>query len=262
MDEQPRDPQQQPAPPEPEAPGTPESESAEPAAGWIPPAPAGKSSRLVIRILAVIAVVVLGALAFTIFIGSQVDPRDAAANDFGRRLMEMPEFKARYGDVDSQERAYELGQELGATAFARLDDPSLLRYWQIQEIVLQNADDSTCSQLMRQTIQPDQARELQESLDEDQFKEVLELVFKAFEAELKGTPGPPAPSDSDVQAASIALANAMGADAVTRAGNALQDTTAEDKAVCDAARAFIGGVLDLEEPHRANFLRYLVVQGL
>ena len=42
----------------------------------------------------------------------------------------------------------------------------------------------------------------------------------------------------------------------------MQDTTAEDKAVCDAARAFIGGVLALEEPHRANFLRYLVVQGL
>ena len=89
---------------------------------------------------------VLGVLVFTIFIGSQVDPREAAANDFGRRLMEMPEFKARYGDVDSHEEAYELGQQLGATAFARLDDPSLFRYWQLQEIVLQNADDSICSQ--------------------------------------------------------------------------------------------------------------------
>ena len=49
---------------------------------------------------------------------------------------------------------------------------------------------------------------------------------------------------------------------MTKAANALQDTTAEDKAVCDAARAFIGGVLDLEEPHRANFLRYMLVQGL
>ena len=95
---------------------------------------------------------------FTIFIGSQVDPREAAANDYGRRLMDMPEFQARYGDVDSPERAYELGQELGTTALVRLDDPSLLRYWQLTEVVLQNADDSTCSQVMRQTIKADQAR--------------------------------------------------------------------------------------------------------
>ena len=115
---------------------------------------------------------------------------------------------------------------------------------------------------MRQTIQPDQAGELQEGLDEDQFKEFLEIVFTAFEADLKGTPGPPPPSDAEVQAASVALANAMGLDAVTAAANAMQDTTAEDEAVCGAARAFVGGVLDLEEPHRTTFLRYMVAQGL
>ena len=65
-----------------------------------------------------------------------------------------------------------------------------------------------------------------------------------------------------MQAASVALANAMGVDAVTEAANALQDTTAEDAAVCGAARAFVGGILDLEEPHRATFLRYMVAQGL
>ncbi len=65
-----------------------------------------------------------------------------------------------------------------------------------------------------------------------------------------------------MQAASLALANAMGLDAVTELANPLQDTTAEDKAVCDAAGQFVGGVLDLEEPHRATFLRYMVVQGL
>ena len=274
MDEQPRDPPQQPEPTEPAAPVTPAAEPAGSATSQVPPAPEtelthgwiapteGKSNRIVIRVLAGIAVAVLGVLVFTIFIGSQVDPREAAANDFGRRLMEMPEFKARYGDVDSHEEAYELGQQLGATAFARLDDPSLFRYWQLQEIVLQNADDSICSQAIRQTNQAGRAGDLAKTLDLDQSAELLELVFKAFEAELKGTPGPPPPSDADVQAASIALANAMGIDAVTKAASAMQDTTAEDKAVCDAARAFIGGVLALEEPHRANFLRYLVVQGL
>jgi len=277
MDEPPRDPPPQPEPAEPAAPVTPVPEPApEPAQGWIPPAPAPasepiegwippaetKSSRLVIRVLAVIAVVVLGALVFTIFIGSQTDPREAAGNDLGRRLMAMPEFQARYGDVDTPERAYELGQELGTTALVRLDDQSLLRYWQLTEVVLQNADDSTCAQVMRQTIKAEQAAELAKTLDDDQYKEFLEVTFKAFEADLKGTPGPPLPTDADVQAASVALTNAMGLEAVTAAANALQDTTAEDKAVCDAARAFIGGVLDLDEPHRATFLRYMVAQGL
>ena len=57
MDEQPRDPPQQPEPTEPAAPVTPEAEPAEPATGWIPPAPEGKSNRIVIRVLAGIAVV-------------------------------------------------------------------------------------------------------------------------------------------------------------------------------------------------------------
>ncbi len=262
MDEPPRDPPPQPEPaPEPVEGWIPPAPAPEPVEGWIPPAE-GKSSRIIIRVAAAIAVIVAGALVFTIFVGSQVDPREAAANDYGRRLLEMPEFQARFGDVDSPERAYELGRELGTTALVRLGDPSLLRYWQLTEVVLQNADDSTCSQIMRQTIKAEQAGELAKTLDEDQYNEFLEVTFKAFAAELKKTPGPPPPSDADVQAASLALANAMGLDALTEAANALQDTTAEDKVVCDAARAIIGGVLALEEPHRATFLRYMVVQGL
>ena len=262
MDEPPRDPPPQPEPTEPAAPVTAATESQRRNPhGWIPPAE-NKPSRILIRVAAGIAVAVAGVLVFTIFIGPRLDPREAAANDYGRRLMEMPEFQARFGDVDSPERAYELGQELGTTALARLDDQTLLRYWQLTEVVLQNADDSICSQVMRQTIKAEQARELAKNLDEDQYSELLDVTFKAFEAELKEKPGPPPPSDADVQAASIALANAMGLDAVTEAANALQDTTAEDKAVCDAARAFIGGVLDLEDPHRATFLRYMVAQGL
>ena len=49
----------------------------------------------------------------------------------------------------------------------------------------------------------------------------------------------------------------MGVDRVTQAANALQDPTAADADVCDAAKAFLAGVLQLEEPHRATFLRYM-----
>ena len=128
MDEPPRDPPPQPEPAEPGLPATPAPEPAPEPTGWIPPAPGpdpapeptgwippaeSKPSRIVIRVLAASPWPCSGLLVFTIFIGSRADPREAAANDYGRRLMEMPEFQARYGDVDSPERAFELGQQLG-----------------------------------------------------------------------------------------------------------------------------------------------------
>jgi hypothetical protein len=251
MDEQPQPPPTEPGPAAPD-PVEPPAQS-----GWIQPSPDQKPGRALPVVLAVVAVGVLGIIALFAFIGANTDPRDAAARDFGQRIMEMPEFEARYGDVDSPEEAYQLGQQVGLTAFARLDDATLLRYWQLMELLLQGADDQTCSGLIRQTIEASDAMELTRLLDEDQFLELLEISFRAFEADLKGISGPPAPSDADVQAASLALANAMGVDQVTQAANALQDPTADAAAVCTASKSFIHGVLQLPEPHRGTFLRYM-----
>ena len=228
-----------------------------PTSQWIQPAPSGRPSRVLPVLLAVVVIGVVGIVAALVFIGANIDPREAATRDFGQRLIDMPEFKERYGDVDTPEEAYELGQTVGARAFARLDDPSLFRYWQLTEVMISNADDATCTRIMRQTIEPTDAQELARTLDEDEYVELLDISFRAFEAELKGTPGPPAPSDADVQAASLALASAMGVDQVTQAANALQDPAADDSAVCGAARLFLSGVLQLGEPHRATFLRYM-----
>jgi hypothetical protein len=251
MDEQPQPPPAEPGPAAPD-PVEPPSQS-----GWIQPSPDQKPIRALPVVLGVVAVGVLGFIALVAFIGANTDPRDAAARDFGQRIMEMPEFEARYGDVDSPEEAYQLGQQVGLTAFARLDDATLLRYWQLMEVLLQGADDGTCAGLIRQTVEASDAMELTRLLDEDQFIELLEISFRAFEADLKSIPGPPAPSDGDVQAASLALANAMGVDQVTQAANALQDPTADAATVCTASKSFIHGVLQLPEPHRATFLRYM-----
>lgn len=251
MGDQPLPPPSDPAP-DPLAPAEPPAPS-----GWIQPPPGQKPSRVLPVLLAVVAFGVLGVLGLLVFIGANVDPRDAAASDFGRRLMEMPEFEARYGEVDSPEEAYELGQQVGLTAFARLDDASLLRYWQLMDHVIELADDRACTGLIRQTLDASEATELTRLLDQDQFEELLGISFGAFEADLKGIPGPPAPSDADVQAASAALASAMGIDQLNQAASALQDPTADDATVCRATKSFIGSVLELEEPHRATFLRYM-----
>jgi hypothetical protein len=49
----------------------------------------------------------------------------------------------------------------------------------------------------------------------------------------------------------------MGVDQLNQAASALQDPTADDATVCSATKAFISGVLQLQEPHRATFLRYM-----
>jgi hypothetical protein len=262
------DDQQVPPPGDPEPPGSEEgpdipsetggeAPTEAPTSQWVQPAPSSGPSRTLPLILAVVVIGVLGIVAALILIGANADPRTSAAREFGQRLIEMPEFKARYGDVDTPEEAYELGQNIGARAFARLDDASLLRYWQLTEVLIGNADDRTCTQIMRQTIEAGDAEALSKTLDEDQYTELLDISFRAFEAELKETPGPPTPTDADVQAASLALANAVGMDQVTQAATALQDPAAPDADVCDAARLFLRGVLQLEEPHRATFLRYM-----
>ena len=251
MDDQPLPPPTEPRP-DTAAPAEPPLQS-----GWIQPSPDQKPRRVLPVLLAVVAVAVLGAIVLLIVIGANVDPRDSAARDFGQRLMAMPEFEARYGDVDSPDEAYQLGQQVGLTAFARLDDASLLRYWQLMEVVIQSADDGACAGLIRQTLDASEATELTRLLDEKQFEELLGITFRAFEADLKGIPGPPAPTEADVQAASVALAGAMGMDQLNQAASALQDATADDATVCRATKAFIGGVLHLQEPHRATFLRYM-----
>ena len=281
MDEPPRDPPPQPEPTEPAAPETPDPEPApEPAVGWIPPvaaptpAPASeptegwippadnKSSRIIIRVAAAIAVIVAGALVFTIFIGGSSDPHDQALEDFGQRLADLPEFEARYGDVESGDEAFRLGQQLGVAGLARLPDDRLLRYWQLSNEMLALADDADCAAVMRQTISGDDAAALVRRLEVDDFREMLEITYTALEAELKDTPGPPAPTNADIEAASVALAGAMGAETVVELGTTLSDITAEDAAVCGAARSFVGGILDLGEPHRSTFLRYMIAQGL
>ena len=124
------------------------------------------------------------------------------------------------------------------------------------------ADDANCAAIMRQTISGTDAAAVVRRLEIDQFREMLDVTFTALESELKGTPGPPAPTNADVEAASFALAGAMGADRVVELGTTLSDTSAEDAAVCGAARSFVDGVLALEEPHRTTFLRYMVAEGL
>ena len=114
MDEQPRDPPQQPSPRSPQR-RTPAPEPAQPATGWVPPAPepepprGGSRPPTASRVESSSGSHGTGgrarALVFTIFIGGSSDPHDQALEEFSQRLSAIPEFEARYGDVESGDEA-------------------------------------------------------------------------------------------------------------------------------------------------------------
>jgi hypothetical protein len=202
---------------------------------------------------------VIGVVGVLLFLGSQVDPRDALASNFGRRLMEMPEFEARYGDIESEAQAFQAGQELGTHAFARLGDDGLLRYWELTRVMWNATDDRVCAAAIRQTVTAEESKATLEFLTEDQYAEMLDLMYRAFEAELKGIPGPPAPSDAAVQAAYLALGSDVGNERLIELSDTMLDSTASDADVCDASRSFLDAVMRLPTAERAALLRYMAV---
>ena len=202
MDEQPRDPPPQPEPTEPAAPVTPAPEPAQPATGWVPPAPEpepthgwipptdGKPSRIVIRV------------AGRHRCGRARGPR---VHHLHRRVVRSPrpgprriltaaerhpEFEARYGDVESGDEAFRLGQQLGVAGLARLPDDRLLRYWQLSNAMLALADDADCAAIMRQTIDGTDAAAIVRRLEIDEFREMLDITLHRPRVRAEGHAGP------------------------------------------------------------------------
>jgi hypothetical protein len=229
------------------------------ASGWVVPAPDPHPRRTRTLVALAVSILVIAFLGITIFIGSQVDPYEVANREFGERLLAAPGWDSRYGDVTTSEDAFRVGLELSQTAFARLDDADLLRYWQLSHELLGLADPAACTRVFRQTMTPTDGQEITRLLDLDAYREYLALTLAAFEAELSGTVGPPVPSDLEAEGALIALAAAMGDEAVTAAATTMGDATATDAAVCTAGRDFLAGALGLAEPDRATLLRWMAV---
>ncbi len=239
--------------------GTPTTEATQSAVGWIYPSNdrSRRSWPLVLGLIAV-GVGVFAVVVILIFIGANVDPRDALARDFGERLLAAPEFRARFSDVDTMDEAYQAGLELGTTAYAHLDDPSLLRFWQLELKIWDGADDAVCAAVFRQTASAVQSSELLYQLDESELREVLDLTANAILAELRGAPAPPEPSQPEIDAAYGALRSAMGQQEMTDTATVMTDPSAEDAAVCEAAKSFVRSILELPDPDRAVMLRFMV----
>jgi hypothetical protein len=199
----------------------------------------------------VAVIVVLGV------IGANIDPRDAKAREAGERLLAMPEFRERYGEVDTADEAFALGQQLSQTAMAYLDDRDLLRAWELNIVLLEKADDAVCARVIRQQLTREDAEAMSRLLDEDQYGELIDITFKAFEAELTGVPAPEPPTDAQVGAAYLALAGQMGQEELLTTANTMIDPNASPAEACGAARSWLDGTMKLGEPERGNLLRFM-----
>jgi len=219
--------------------------------------PTGRRKRLIYIGLGV-AIVVLVGLVGSIVRGSKSnDPYDLAAADFGRQLLAMPEFKAKYGNLTSEQQAYDVGQRAAASGIPRLGDADLLRYWQDSATLLNVSEPSACGRILRNKVQAGEAARLARALDLATFKDLLAVTMLAVQADLRGDPVHPMPDQQQVSGAFIKLQASMGPSMVT-SSTKLTDATASDADVCTAGRTFIGGVLALGEPDRTVILRYSI----
>jgi hypothetical protein len=221
-------------------------------------APTPGRKKLVYVALAVAGLVLFGLVRTIIGGGSSSDdPYDVATREVGQKLLAMPEFKARYGDITSQEQAYQVGQEIALKGIPRLGDADLLRYWQLTNKMIGVADPALCGRVFKQTSGAEDAKKAARALDLESFRQLLDVTLLAFQAELRGDPVRPAPSSEALTTAFIALQTAMGP-GITDAAAKLSDKSASDADVCAAGRSFLGAVLALGEPDRTVIARYMI----
>jgi hypothetical protein len=223
-------------------------------------APTSGRKKLVYVGLAVAVVVLLG-LIRTITGGSPSnDPYDVATREVGQKLLAMPEFKAKYGEITSEEQAYQIGQEIALKGIPRLGDADLLRYWQLTNKMIGVADPAVCGRIFKQTAGAEDARKTARALDLDSFKQLLDVTLLALQADLRGDPVRPAPSSDALTTAFLALQTSMGP-GMTDAATKLSDKSASDADVCAAGRSFLGAVLALGEPDRTVITRYMIASA-
>ncbi len=261
-----------PAPSEPVT--TPAAPIVTPSSGWvgtsgpadgsepIPPPPSDTTRKRVVRGALVVVVIILFGLGSVIVRGALsslfASEHEKVATEAGERILAMPAFKARFGDVDSADRAFDIGQELVTTALPRLSGAELDQYWQVTAKILDVADQEVCGKILRQTSTPEEAETAAEALDIDSWRTLVSVTVVAIERDLQGVEAAPSPTEAELNDAYIALAEEMGEAEVVAAGNAMSDASATNTAVCDAGKAFLAGVLALPDAPRETILRFMV----
>lgn len=187
-----------------------------------------------------------------------MDPPDAyeqVAEEMGTRLLELPGFDERFGDIEDAEELFEAGVEIGNSAIGRLPDTQLVEWSELMGTVLEVADEATCADLARGTATAAQS-DVFRSLDIETFRRYANMAFEMARLELADAPRRAPPTAAESEAAWLALAERLGIDRAQEIGVTFtQPATASDAEVCAALRDLFDGINQLEGPVRVHILR-------
>jgi hypothetical protein len=186
------------------------------------------------------------------------DPYEKATEEAGQRMMDLPGFEARFGDVDEDE-AFEAGAEIGIAAIPRLSDSELEDWLAIVRQLIGAVEDEACAMVARGSGEADEWLDAFRTLDLDTYRRYIDLLIGGVELELADAPGPSAPSQAEVDAALGQLLQHIGADRLNEIGTTLANpTAATDAAVCAAMRDFYDAVAKLDPEARATLIRTII----
>jgi len=236
----------------------PDGDQIEPSVAPAPEAPAPKAKRT--RLLGGLGAVGIGLVILVAKVGFKLLAVGVAATAlsgaFGSRYDQLPanqrqSFEQRYDaalgtsldNLSDKDRSARMS-ELVTHGAARLDDPSLVLWTQLDARAAAATDTKTCAEIARGwfTKGADQATvsaavaKSYESLSTDDYGAVLDLDLKAIEAETAGTPAVRSVTDAAMEPvfgsldAFFATADGQTIDAMS------SGTAATDEAACSALR--------------------------
>jgi hypothetical protein len=183
------------------------------------------------------------------------DPYVRATEDLAAEILEMPEFEDRFGALD-EEDAFRVGFELGAAGIPRLSDAELSEWLSLTRELLGAVDVETCALLIRGTGDANTALDAFKALDLDTYTRYLEIVLQGVRLELTDALGASPPTQADVDAALVLLAEALGPTRSEEVATVFTDPSgASSQQVCAAGRDFYAALATLDEGPRGALIR-------
>ena len=183
------------------------------------------------------------------------DPYERATEEAGADLLDIPGFEERVGSRTDDE-AMRAAAELAASAIPRLPDAVLSEWLTITRQLIHGMDVKACATYVRGAGTPDEKLEAAKVLEIETYTRYLEIVTSAVRLMLTDPTGQLPPSQADVDAASVQLAQEMGLVRFQEIGAVMTDPLgASDAEVCSAARNLYDALSELDERSRGILLR-------
>ena len=203
--------------------------------------------------------IVTGVVTLLYFIIAQPKPFEEGTPKYLRRIAANPEIRRVFQGL-SQSQANTLGRELGGKGLARLDDSMLLERAALVHKLLIASDTTSCIAFVRGNLQESQIEEALKKLEPSDVAAFSSMIEQAVLAEIRHSPDKKAVTDDEFTGAAKALFSDLPNDQVRDVKSLLfgDSSNLSDEDACRAARQLYEKVVNLREPHRRVFLRFMV----